>query len=235
MGEDVEGVSDTAGQGVNTRNPKEGAGIELTPRQLEIVELVTRNAPITGEQIAETLGVSRPTIRSDLSVLVMLGYIDAKPKVGYFLGKALKPDRSVHSSLLEWKVKDRMSRPVVIRDNATVNDAVISLFVDNAGSLIVTDEDDRLVGMVSPKDLLKFTLGHANASAIPIRMVMTKQSQLVTISPEDTLLEAARRMMGHQVNSLPVVRPRPGGEAEVIGRITKTNITQAMIEIASDL
>ncbi|MBB6637012.1 helix-turn-helix transcriptional regulator [Cohnella thailandensis] len=206
---------------------------------MEIVDLVTRGAPITGEQIAETLGVSRPTIRSDLSVLVMLGYIDAKPKVGYFLGKALKPERSARNRMLEWKVKDRMSRPVVIRDTANVGDAVISLFVENVGSLIVTDEDDHLIGMVTPKDLLKFTMGNQGASTIPIRMVMTKHSQLVTVAPEDTLLEAARRMMAHQLNSLPVVQVRSPSEGqqeqEVVGRITKTNITQAMVELASDL
>ncbi|THF79484.1 helix-turn-helix transcriptional regulator [Cohnella fermenti] len=201
--------------------------------------MVTKSAPITGEQIAETLGVSRPTIRSDLSVLVMLGFIDAKPKVGYFLGKALKPERKAQDWMQEWKVKDRMSRPVVIRDTATVGDAVISLFVENVGSLIVTSDQDALIGMVSPKDLLKFTLGNPSASTIPIRMVMTKQAQLVTIEPEETLLEAARRMMAYQLNSLPVVRARMtedgGREAEVVGRITKTNITQAMVEIASHM
>jgi CBS domain-containing protein len=207
---------------------------------LEIIELVTRNAPITGEQIAELLGVSRPTIRSDLSVLVMLGLVDAKPKVGYFLGKELKPERAVQASFLKLKVKERMSRPVVIRDNATVHDAVISLFLDNVGSLMVIDEQDRLAGMVSPKDLLKFTIGNANAASIPIRMVMTKFAQLVTVSPEDPLLDAARKMIDRQVNCLPVVVPARSGEdggsgLEVIGRITKTNITQAMVELASEL
>nr|WP_240353381.1 helix-turn-helix transcriptional regulator [Cohnella algarum] len=211
----------------------------MTSRQLEIVELVTRHAPITGEQIAELLGVSRPTIRSDLSVLVMLGLVDAKPKVGYFLGTAAKRERGAQASFLKWKVKDRMSRPVVIRDNTTVNDAVISLFVENVGSLMVIDEQDTLVGMVSPKDLLKFAIGNANAPTIPIRMVMTKFAQLVTVSPEETVLEAARKMIDRQVNCLPVVRAKDGesegGGLEVIGRITKTNITQAMVEMASDL
>lgn len=55
---------------------------------MEIIDLVKKHAPITGERIAELLGISRPTIRSDLAVLVMLRYIDAKPKVGYFLGTA---------------------------------------------------------------------------------------------------------------------------------------------------
>ncbi|MCC3373099.1 helix-turn-helix transcriptional regulator [Cohnella sp. REN36] len=214
--------------------------MELTPRQLEIIKLVRQHAPITGEQIAELLGVSRPTIRSDLSVLVMLGFVDAKPKVGYFAGGALKPESGMQRRLHDWKVKDRMSRPVVIREDATVNDAVISLFVDNAGSLIVTNEEGRLIGMVTPKDLLKVAIGNVGAGAIPIRMVMTKHAQLVTVSPEDSIAEAARRMMVHQVGSLPVVRPN--GEAadgsagyEVVGRITKTNLTQALVELATAL
>ena len=62
--------------------------IELTARQQELVALIGRHAPITGEQLAEMLGVSRPTLRSDLALLVMLGLVDAKPKVGYFPGSA---------------------------------------------------------------------------------------------------------------------------------------------------
>ncbi|MDB4866996.1 MAG: hypothetical protein JWR03_1329, partial [Cohnella sp.] len=49
---------------------KEATDIQLTPRQIEIIGLVKRHAPVTGEQIAEHLGISRPTIRSDLSVLI---------------------------------------------------------------------------------------------------------------------------------------------------------------------
>ncbi len=107
---------------------REGTAIELTPRQMEIVELVKRHAPVTGEQIAEFLGLSRPTIRSDLAVLVMLGYIDAKPKVGYFLGKAVASRGQRLDALRELKVKDYQSMPVVIRETATVNDAVVALF-----------------------------------------------------------------------------------------------------------
>ncbi len=61
--------------------------IDFTKRQQEIIEILKKHEPITAEQIAEMLGVSKGTIRSDLAVLVMTGNIEAKPKVGYFLGK----------------------------------------------------------------------------------------------------------------------------------------------------
>ncbi|TFE28571.1 helix-turn-helix transcriptional regulator [Cohnella luojiensis] len=210
--------------------------MELTVRQLTIIELVKKHAPITGEQIAECLGISRPTIRSDLSVLVMLGYIDAKPKVGYFLGKVMTTEGRQSEKFMNLKVKDVMNRPVVIAESATVNDAVISLFVENTGFLTVTDEKGALTGMVSLKDLLKVTLGNPNAAAIPISMVMTRVPRLAFVSPEDSVLEAAKKMLDHQVGGMPVVQAHSQGERnrlEVVGRITKTNMTQSLVDLTS--
>lgn len=193
-----------------------------------------KHAPITGEQIAEALGISRPTIRSDLSVLVMLGYIDAKPKVGYFLGKVMTSEGQLGERLRQLKVKDVMNRPVIIQESATVNDAVIALFMENTGFITVTDEQGSLVGMVSLKDLLKVTLGNPGAATIPISMVMTRSTRIITVSPEDSALDAAKKMLDHQVGGMPVVTV--GGDRnryEVVGRITKTNMTNILVELTS--
>jgi predicted transcriptional regulator len=201
---------------------------------MTIIELVKKHSPITGEQIAECLGISRPTIRSDLSVLVMLGYIYAKPKVGYFLGKVMTSEGQLNEKFMNLKVKDVMNRPVVIAESATVNDAVISLFVENTGFLTVTDEQGTLSGMVSLKDLLKVTLGNPNAAAIPISMVMTRLPRLALVSPDNSLLEAAKKMLDHQVGGMPVVISHGDrNRHEVVGRITKTNMTQALVDLTS--
>jgi CBS domain-containing protein/biotin operon repressor len=213
--------------------------IELTPRQLEIIQLVQKHAPVTGEQIAESLGISRPTIRSDLSVLIMLGHLDAKPKVGYFLGKEQAPGGKLKDKLISLKVKDRMSRPIVIPEQATVNDAVITLFTENTGMVAVTDGEGLLSGIVSLKDLLKVTLGNPAAAAIPISMAMTRLPRIVAVDPEDTLWEAAKKMLDHQVGGLPVVRPAGDSEdrsrLEVVGRITKTSMTQVLVDLSTQL
>jgi len=164
----------------------------------------------------------------------MLGIIDAKPKVGYFPGKAFVEENAAASRLSSFKVKDIMGRPAAVRENDSVGDAVIQLFVENTGLLVVVDDAGNLAGVASAKDLLKVAMGNPNAAAMPVSMVMTRLPRVVCIGPEDSVLEAARRIIEHQVGGLPVVRDRAGAEGEsgreVIGRITKTHILQVLIE-----
>jgi DeoR/GlpR family transcriptional regulator of sugar metabolism len=58
--------------------------IELNKRQEHILQIVKENGPITGEHIAERLNLTRATLRPDLAILTMAGYLDARPRVGYF-------------------------------------------------------------------------------------------------------------------------------------------------------
>jgi CBS domain-containing protein len=201
---------------------------------LEIIRLVKQHAPIIGDQLAEMLGLSRPTIRSDLSLLVMLGYLDAKPKVGYFLGDASKSSHLLPQKMLDLKVRDVQSIPVNVYETTTIHDAVVTLFLENVGSLSVIDAEGYLVGICSRKDLLKVTVGNAQASQLPISIVMTRQPNVVTTYPEETVMDAASKMIRHQVDALPVVMPslNKDGAYEVVGRITKTTMTRVLLKLA---
>jgi DeoR family transcriptional regulator, catabolite repression regulator len=209
--------------------------IELTSRQLQIIDIVKKKAPITGEQIAECLNLTRPTIRSDLSVLVMLDYIDAKPKVGYFLGQKAAQSLSSGYLLQETKVKEIQSVPIIIRETTTIQDAVVTLFLQDVGTLIICDEEGKLAGVASRKDFLKVTLGNPGAVSMPVSMVMTRQTKVVTILPDDTVLDAAHKMIFHEVDSLPVVVPcnaeGAGTKLDVVGRLTKTSIVKLLLDI----
>lgn len=209
--------------------------IELTSRQIEIIDIVNKRAPITGEQIAECLNLTRPTIRSDLSVLVMLKYIDAKPKVGYFPG--IKSSSRLGSGYLlqETKVKEIQSVPIIIRETTTIQDAVVTLFLQDVGTLIICDEEGKLAGVASRKDFLKVTLGNPAAVSMPVSMVMTRLPKVVTSSPDESVLDAAHKMIYHEVDSLPVVVPsvteESGTKLDVVGRLTKTSIVKLLLEL----
>lgn len=208
--------------------------IKLTNRQQKIVEILKKHEPITGDQIAEMLGVSKATIRSDMAVLVMTGYLDSKPKVGYFLGTSVQ-DKGLSTRLNTIKVKDVQGLPVVIQETTSVHDAVITLFLENIGSLMVVDKDGYLVGIVSRKDLLKVTLGNGSTDNMPVNMVMTRYPNVVTIDPEESVVEAARRMIHFEIDGLPVVKPEENGKQLVLGRITKTNVTKVLLEKATEI
>ncbi|HUC91571.1 MAG TPA: CBS domain-containing protein [Paenibacillus sp.] len=206
--------------------------IELTARQTEILNLVKRHAPITGESLAEMLGVSRPTLRSDLALLVMLGLLDAKPKVGYFPGTAYQGGGDALPGYRTLKVGDVQAVPVNVAETQSVHDAVVALFTENVNTLLVVDAAQKLVGLVTPKDLLKVTLGNPNADAIPVSMVMTRLPNFVTVKPDDYVADAVRKMIAHAQECLPVVRDSEDGR-ETTGWITKTHVVGLLGDIVS--
>ena len=57
-----------------------GGPMNLSQRQEKIIEIVKRDQPLSGEKIADHLGISHATLRTDLSFLTMAGILEAKPK-----------------------------------------------------------------------------------------------------------------------------------------------------------
>ncbi|CAM3117223.1 helix-turn-helix transcriptional regulator [Filibacter tadaridae] len=206
--------------------------MELNKRQQEILEIVKEDGPITGEQIAERLRLARATIRPDLAILTMAGYLDARPRVGYFYsGK--KPVQSVADSMIGMKVRDFQSIPVVVAEHVSVYDAICHMFLEDVGTLFVVDESLHLTGVLSRKDLLRTSIGNTDLDKIPVHVIMTRMPNITYCEKQDTLLQVAKKLMNKQIDSLPVVHDSGNG-LEVVGRMTKTNITAAFISLADD-
>lgn len=208
--------------------------IALSTRQKRIAEIVRHDGPITGEHIAKQLDVTRAALRSDLAILVMSGILDARPKVGYFYtGKNTLGMLQEEISVIT--VSNVMSVPVVIGTDKSAYDAVVSMFMDDAGSVFVVDEKGYLNGVVSRKDLLKAaTNNNGDLKDLPVVMVMTQLSKIVMVHPGDSVASAARKAIDNEIDSLPVVKVvnEKTKAYEVVGRITKTNFTRLLVDLA---
>ncbi|MHC0035878.1 helix-turn-helix transcriptional regulator [Pseudoneobacillus sp. C159] len=206
--------------------------IELTKRQEIILQIVKDNGPITGEQIAEQLNLTRATLRPDLAILTMAGYLDARPRVGYFYtGKS--GTQLLTENLQKLYVKDFQSIPVVVNENISVYDAICTMFLEDVGTLFVVDQTSKLVGVLSRKDLLRASLGKQDLTTIPVHIIMTRMPNITMCKKEDLLIDAAQKLIEKQIDALPIVKETEKGY-EVIGRITKTNITKAFLSLAQD-
>lgn len=208
--------------------------ISLSNRQKRIAEIVRQNGPITGEQIAERLNVTRAALRSDLAILVMGGILDARPKVGYYytgkntLGMLMEEISGIC-------VRDLQSVPVVVNQDKNAYEAVVTMFLEDVGTVFVVDERGLLVGVVSRKDLLKAAINNSSdLRELPVVMVMTPLAKIVVVEPEDSVAIAARKIIDNEIDSLPVVRKvgDEGRNYEIVGRITKTNFTRLLVELA---
>lgn len=206
--------------------------MELNKRQKDILEIVKKDGPITGEQIALRLNLVRATIRPDLAILTMAGYLDARPRVGYFYsGK--KTTKPISESMNAMKVGDFQSMPVVVSEELSVYDAICHMFLEDVGTLFVVDKSSYLVGVLSRKDLLRATMGNQDTDKVPVHVIMTRMPNITYCEKQDTLLKVAQTMMDKQIDSLPVIQEQEEG-LEVIGRITKTNITAAFLSLADE-
>lgn len=208
--------------------------IELNDRQERIVEIVKDLGPITGEQIADKLDLTRATLRPDLAILTMAGYLDARPRVGYFYtGKTSA--QLLTEKIRQIKVKEYLSLPVVVQESANVYDAICTMFLEDVGTLFVVNKKSRLAGVLSRKDLLRASMGNQELTSIPVNIIMTRMPNITMCTKEDLLIEVAEKLIDKQIDAVPVIKDTSGEDAyEVIGRITKTNITKALVDFSSD-
>lgn len=200
--------------------------LELSQRQLAITEIVKEKQPISGEKIAEILGLSRATLRNDFSILTMTGVLQARPKVGYVYAGAMHQNKSL-ASLLAIPVKDIMIPPLNISQENTIYDAITTLFMYDVGSLYVVNEAKELVGLLSRKDLLRASLNKM-IDKTPVTVVMTRLPQISTCLEDDELFSAAEKLRTLRVDSLPVLKKNNPKIA--VGKITKTRIHDYLIE-----
>ena len=210
---------------------KGGYRVKLSKRQEQIAQIVREEGPVTGSAIAEHLEVTRSALRSDLSVLTMLGVLDARPNVGYYY-VGLSKETQTAERLKSFMVSDVLSQAVVVNGDTSLYDTIVTLFTEDVGTILVCD-DSYLVGVVSRKDLLRASMGQTDSHAMPISMIMTPVSKVITVEPTDTLVEAAQKMIDYEVDCLPVVVREDVGNKKrlkVVGRVSKTTVAKVFLE-----
>ena len=206
--------------------------MELSSRQKQIIEIVKKNEPITGEKIATLLGFSRSTLRPDFSLLTLSQLLIAKPKVGYFYNTH-KVEPFIIKDIKEKKVEDVMSVPMIVRSDTSIQDTIIKIFLEDVGSIYIT-EHNQLVGLVSRKDLLKIVIGKINIEEMPITMAMTRVPNIAYVFSNDSLETATKKLLQHEVDSLPVIEYVDEDSLEnlkVVGKFSKTLISRLFLNL----
>lgn len=131
-------------------------------------------------------------------------------------------------------VQERMTHPVItLHPKMSVHDA-LALFKKERIRRAPVVESGKLIGIVSDKDLLNASPSPATSlsvwevnylvSKLTVDEVMTRN--VITVSEDTPVEEAARIMADNKIGGLPVMR-----DGQVIGIITETDLFKVLLEL----
>lgn len=110
-----------------------------------------------------------------------------------------------------------VENPYSIQQEATINEARLLFKKHEVGGLVVTNEKDELIGLITQRDVLLAPEGQT-----PVAEVMTPPDQLVTVSADTTPEEARHLLHKYRLEKLPVLNKT----GQVVGLITAQDIVK---------
>ena len=133
-------------------------------------------------------------------------------------------------------VRDVMSdQPLTVRADLSLREAARTIVRTGLGALPVVDDDNRVLGMVSEKEVIRhlltiqaFTGPDARVASPPgtgtktVRDAMTRQ--VLCVAAEQPLAEVAALMSNKDVDRVPVVR-----DGQLVGFLTRGDIVRKLI------
>ncbi len=133
-------------------------------------------------------------------------------------------------------VRSRMSKnPITITRETTIAEA-LDIMRNNSIRRLPVMEKDKLVGIVTERDLIEVSPSPATSLSVfeinyllakmKIGDVLPKRQNVITVSPDALLEEAALLMRDHKIGALPVCE-----DGKLVGIITETNIFDAFIDL----
>jgi len=123
-------------------------------------------------------------------------------------------------------VKDVMSSPVVtMNENESSNKVAVAMDRGDLGAIIVTNEAGKSIGIITERDLVIRVLAkNLKPDTVKLKEIMT--TPLVTIEPEATITEAARRMNRLDIRRLGVIY-----KGNLVGIISSKDVLGVMPEL----
>lgn len=112
------------------------------------------------------------------------------------------------------------SKVIVIRPQQTIKEAVNLMEKHNIGGLVVVDQDEKLVGIITERDLIRYAATENPSFSTKVSDIMT--SRVIVGVLQDEINAVAHTMTEKRFRHLPVVE-----EEKLVGILTIGDVVKA--------
>lgn len=183
---------------------------DVTPNMVDVATRFSRNIPLNIPVVSAAMDtVTESDMAVALARLGGIGVIHKNMSVARQAAEVRKVKRAESGMIYD---------PVTISRFATVGDALALMREHHIGGIPVVDDDMRLIGIVTNRDLRFQT-----EMDMPVERVMTSENLITTSSPD--LKDASRILLENKIEKLPVV----DADGRLVGLITYRDIAKLEI------
>src|SRR5215510_7244905 len=111
---------------------------------------------------------------------------------------------------------------VTVRPDVSIEDAIELMLKAQISGLVVTDDDNRLIGVITEFALLAVAYDR-RVKNHTVAQHMTRE--LITVDAEDTISRVADLCIVHRVRRVPVMK-----EGRLVGLIARRDVLRALVE-----
>lgn len=131
--------------------------------------------------------------------------------------------------LIDDVLKNKGTEIVKISQNDTLCN-LLELFTQRKiGSVIVTDDENEIAGIITEKDVLKCFGNKDNLKNLKIKDYMTPKDELIIATVEDDIQYAMNMMISHRIKHLPIFKDTKLFGIISIGDIVKAQLKQSRL------
>lgn len=127
-------------------------------------------------------------------------------------------------------VSDYMNhQPLIVKQTASVREAVELMLKNNAIGLPVTDDDNNLVGYLSEQDCIPQMLNDAFHCEEPGAVSKIMSTEVLSVYPNTSIIEMAETIITSKPKNYPVIE-----SGKLIGMISRTHVLKALLDNEDD-
>jgi CBS domain-containing protein len=129
-------------------------------------------------------------------------------------------------------LSDKGKSVTTIHPDATVERAIAVLRLRGIGALVVSDDGENVVGMLSERDIVE-ALGRYGGELLAVSVAEVMSCPVVTCAPEDSVAELMAEMTNRRIRHFPVVEDGRLVGIVSIGDLVKSRLDEIEYEAHS--